>query len=578
LYLKCALLAVASIRGTTASAVEPRDPALGLAVPTNVSGSNAVRFGTAIASVSAADANSTNRQITTSEYVERLKLPSELPGAAAPQIQLPPLDKTGTVARGAAIATILPPMPPIGSEFEPGPGAQALPLSLQDLEQMGRANSPTIQQAMSDVRASEGAAVQAGLYPNPTVGYEADNINTGDTVGYQGGFIDQAIKTGGKLDLSRASAQIDVENARVALHRADVDLATSIRTNYYAVLVARENVRISHLLASFSDAAYSVQVDMVKGGEAAAYEPLQLRALAYQARATLIQARNRYASAWKQLAATLGMPGLPPAELAGKLDSPVPIVPYDRAMTVVLTNHSDVVTAANTLRQARINLRLAEVNRIPDVSVHTAIQKDYTTAPFGTTVNVTVGVPLPLWDRNQGNILSSEAALAKANEGPHLARTNLATRFADAYERYQSNLTLVNYFHASILPDQVQAYRGTYARHQQEPEVVGFSDVVAAQQGLSTAMASYVTALGALWQAVVDLGGLLEADDLSQIGDSDMPNQLPDLEQLCPLPCRCTVEGVSPAQAIDRSWLPEDELKIPSSELPSGESTGPHTQ
>ena len=149
-------------------------------------------------------------------------------------------------------------------------------------------------------------------------------------------------------------------------------------------------MRISHSLVNFSDEIYSIQVDMVKAGQAAAYEPLQLRAMAYQARANLLQARNRYASAWKQLAAVLGRTGMPPTELEGKIDAPVPMIPYEAALAVVLTNHTDLITAMNTLRQAQINLRLAQANRIPDLTAHTAVQKDYTTPPFGATVNLAV--------------------------------------------------------------------------------------------------------------------------------------------------------------------------------------------
>ena len=522
-----------------------------------------------ISAAFAEPAQSSGKLSAEKAYSSRLQIPTDLPGADTPQIQLPSIDPHNPAPRQQAIERLFPPLPPVADEFR----AQALqgkPLSLADLEAIARMNSPTIRQASADVRAAQGNALQAGLYPNPTIGYESDNINTGRTAGYQGGFFEQVIKTGGKLDLTRASGMIDVENARVALDRAAYDLATSVRTNYFAVLAAEQNVRISHSLVNFSDEIYAIQVDQVKGGQAAAYEPLQLRALAYQARTNLLQARNRYASAWKQLAAALGLPGLPPTELAGKIDAPAPIIAYDVALSATLANHTDVITAMNTLRQAQINLRLAQANRIPDITAHTAVQKDFTTPPFGATVNVAVSAPVPLWDKNQGNIRASEAALAKAMEGSHLTRSNLTAHLADAYERYQNNLSLVDYYRTSILPDQVQTYRGTYARHQEEPDVVGFSDVVAAQQSLTSAISSYVTALGALWQAVVDLANLTQASDLFLMGSPQMLAQIPDLDQLCPLPCRCLPSATDPAQQVDRNWLPQSATSQPAEQILPG--------
>ncbi len=485
-------------------------------------------------------------------HPRRLEVPKELPGASAPQINLPPMDHPRE--RSDAVAKLFPPLAPLGNEYQATALPQGAPLSLYDLEQMAQQYSPQIRQAAADVRSAEGNAVQAGLYPNPTFGFEDDAINEGRTAGQPGGFFDQTIKTGGKLELAKAAAEIDVQNAQVALRKAHSDLASKVRGAYFATLVAQENVRVSHSLARFSDEAYNVQVDMVKGGQAAAYEPLQLRVLAYQARSSLVQARNRYVSAWKQLAAAIGLPGMPPTPLAGGVDAPVPVVRYDAALAHILATNSDVITAENTLRQSQINLRLAQVNRIPDLDARVLVQHDYTTPPLGTMVGVSVGGPLPLWDHNQGNIMAAEGAMMKATEGPHFARDDLTSRLADAYERYQDNLKIIEMYRRWMLPDQVQAYRGAYQRHQTEPGVVAFADVVTAQQTLATTITAYVTQLGTLWQAVVDVGSLLETDDLLRMGDTLPVPPVPDLASLCPLPCCHATQPAAGWLGGDGQW------------------------
>jgi cobalt-zinc-cadmium efflux system outer membrane protein len=498
-----------------------------------------------------------------------MEIPTDLPGADVPPIRLPPTDARNPQLREQATARLYPQLPDLGPRFQPEGGPQLPALTLQDLERMARDNSPTVRQAAADIRTAQGTALQAGLYPNPTIGYEGDNIGTNHTAGFQGGFVEQLIKTGGKLDLARAAAVMDVSNAQVALHRADADLMAKVRTNYFAVLVAQENIRISHALAEFSDETYRVQVDMVKGGQAAAYEPLQLRVLAYQARANLVQARNRYIAAWKQLSATLGLPGMPPMALAGRVDAPVPVLHYDTALARVLTQHTDVATAENTLQQARINLRLAEANRIPDVTLHIAVQNDPTVPPLDTTdVNAVVSAPIPLWDRNQGNIMAADGSLAKALEGPHLARTNLVNQVADAFERYQDNMVLVDYYRKQILPDQMQAYRGTRERYDQETDAVQFSDLVTSQQTVASTVTSYVTALGSLWTAVVDMSALLQAEDLFQMGELQALPQVPDLANLCPLPCCHGCQASREALGADGNWPPTAPGAVPMQPAP----------
>ena len=175
---------------------------------------------------------------------------------------------------------------------------------------MAQEGNPAIRQAMHDIEAARGAAIQAGLYPNPVFGYEADNINQGLTAGQQGAFIQQTIKTAGKLKLAQAAASVDVLNAELALKRTQIDIASQVRSNYFAVLVAYETFKSAYALATFTDEAYSIWTEQVFAQQAAPYEPLQLRVLSFQARGYLLQARNRDA-AWKQLAASLGTPAVP---------------------------------------------------------------------------------------------------------------------------------------------------------------------------------------------------------------------------------------------------------------------------
>jgi outer membrane protein TolC len=72
--------------------------------------------------------------------------------------------------------------------------ASRTPLKLEDFLAMAERNNPTLQQAAAIIRHSEAEATQAGLYPNPTVGYEGDQIRGGSYGGgEQGGFVAQTI-------------------------------------------------------------------------------------------------------------------------------------------------------------------------------------------------------------------------------------------------------------------------------------------------------------------------------------------------------------------------------------------------
>src|SRR5262249_44975900 len=159
----------------------------------------------------------------------------------------------------------------------------------------------------------------------------------------------------------------------------------------------------------------------------------------------------------------------------------------------------------NTVLKSRYNLRLAQVTPVPDVDVRVMLQKDYTSSTFLMSPSVAVGVPVPVWDRNQGNIINAQGALLRATEEAHRVRNDLTSRVAEAFERYENNRRLVEYYRLRILPDYVRVYRGVYERFQTEKGAVNFNDIAGAQQGVATATGTYLTTLAALWTSVVDL-------------------------------------------------------------------------
>src|SRR5262249_5873907 len=87
------------------------------------------------------------------------------------------------------------------------PASKPPPLGLPDLEQMALTGNPPLAQAASNVEAARGRTLQAGLYPNPTIGYNAEQLGLRGRAagGEQNGlFIDQTFVTAGKLRLNRA--------------------------------------------------------------------------------------------------------------------------------------------------------------------------------------------------------------------------------------------------------------------------------------------------------------------------------------------------------------------------------------
>jgi cobalt-zinc-cadmium efflux system outer membrane protein len=459
----------------------------------------------------------------------------KLLGWKVPDIVLPP---PGDPNREKAFAKYFPPLPamPTLPEAKPAPHGRAY--SLSDLQQIALRMNPLIRQAHQDIEAMRGAALQAGLYPNPSVGYEASTIGQGDnngnrSPGQQGGYIEQTIILAGKLTLAREAALRDVQISEQKLKETEADLQAQVRAGYFAVLSAQKNFESTKALAELTDQLYNVLLLQMKAGEVAAYEPMQIRVLSMQARGALVQAHNRYVASWKQLAATLGTPGAPLTTLEGRIDMPVPHFDHDQVLRYVLANHTDIASAQFGVEKARLQARLAEVQPFPDVTVQVGLQKDYTAPPFGAVANVNVGVPIPFWNRNQGNIQTARAQLGRALQENARVQNDLTSKVAEAFQRYENNRVLLAMYKDTILPNQVQAFRAAVARHAAVGDKgVSYFDLVNSQQTLASLIRDYLGALNDQWTSVVDIAHLMQSRDLFQTQPMDAVAPIPDVYEL----------------------------------------------
>jgi cobalt-zinc-cadmium efflux system outer membrane protein len=195
----------------------------------------------------------------------------------------------------------------------------------------------------------------------------------------------------------------------------------------------------------------------------------------------------------------------------------------------VLRNHTDMQVAINGLDRSRYSLKLAQViPAFPDIEVRADVLKETALAPHNTINTLSVSFPLPIWDRNKGNIIAAQGSLGRALEEPHRVETTLTTNLATAYAAYKTNLDALEDYRRHILPDMVRYYRGVAGRYNSDPNA-SFGDVVTAQQAYVTNVTSYLGVLGPFWTSVVNVAGLLQTDDLFQMSQVEELPTLPDL-------------------------------------------------
>jgi cobalt-zinc-cadmium efflux system outer membrane protein len=349
--------------------------------------------------------------------------------------------------------------PLFAPEALPQAESAATTLGLPDLEQIALERNPTLVQAIAQVRISRGAALQAGLCPNPSVGYVADQIGVAGTAGeLHGMFIEQEIVTGGKLQLSRAKYAQEARQAELQVWAQWYRIIYGVRVAFYDAFVQQESLELhAKLLANSGDLARTVN-ELKNVGQANESDRLRAEVEYQRAQAEQERSRRRLEGAWEELAAMIGAPEMARPRLNDYLTfSNESRLNRDSALAEVLANSPELQFAQAEVVRDRLSLQRERVESIPNLNVRA--ETGYNFESRDTVAGVEVGLRLPIFDKNQGTILQAQAELMRAEAEVTRVEFVLRQRFARAFAEYESARLLAETLYTQALPNSEKAYR-----------------------------------------------------------------------------------------------------------------------
>src|ERR1700722_16699989 len=227
------------------------------------------------------------------------------------------------------------------------------PLKLEIFLAMADHNNPTLQQAAAMIRRSEAEARQAGLYPNPSIGYEGDQIRGGSYGGgEQGGFVAQTVVLGGKLGLRRDIYQQQKQSDQIAAQAQLLRVHSEVTQMFYHALSAQQTVLVRGRLLGLANDAAQTAHQLANVGQADSPDVLQAEVEAEQAAIDYTVAQRLFIQGFKSLAALAGSPSAEVTLLDAALDAP----PEIDASHVVDT----IVQQGPAVRQAQQQVAIAE--------------------------------------------------------------------------------------------------------------------------------------------------------------------------------------------------------------------------
>jgi outer membrane protein, heavy metal efflux system len=403
-------------------------------------------------------------------------------------------------------------------------------LTLQQLLQIARASNPTLGQAQAGVREAAGRTLQAGLWPNPTVGYAGDEVRGGlFGSGEQGVFIQQNVILGGKLGLDRKIFAEEGKQTEAEAEEQRLRVENGVRIAFYQSLAAQQMVEIRLRLSGLAKDGVETTQQLFNVGQADQPDLLQAQVEADEADLAVITARQDQQRGWRVLSALVGMPTMPLAHLEGDFES-VPSIDSDQIVETILRDSPAVKIAQLGVTRADAALTRARREIVPDLSLRAGISNDL--EPLGVVSPpavgligfAEVGVNLRLFNRNQGNVQVAKADLDRANLEVQRVSLVLRQMTAPVLENYASSRAVAETYKTRTLPNARRAYELYLQRYREG--AAAYPQVLIAQRTLFELQSNYISALENVWINATTLQGLLLTDGLdlpAAPGEIDRP-------------------------------------------------------
>jgi outer membrane protein, heavy metal efflux system len=385
-------------------------------------------------------------------------------------------------------------------------------LGLEDLEHMALSCNPSVQRAAAMVAAAGGTWVQVGLAPNPSVGYEGQQIGSGGLAEQHGVLFSQEIVRGGKLALNRAVAGNERMRLEQELEAQRLRVLTDVRVAYFQVLLAQRQIDLTNSLTQIGQQSAKTVDALYRSQEVGKSDVLQAQLEIENSQILAENARNRYAAAWRSLSAVIGDPSLAPQPLVGDPLGEPKKIDFDEALGRLLALSPEMAAASMAISRARAAIERERVEPVPNVTVQGLVNwmdNGINGKPDG---GVAVSVPIPVFNRNQGGVARAQAELVAASRARDQLELDLRNRLAPTFERYANARNQVVRYRDVILPaadESLDLTRKTYTAGE-----TNYVALLTAQRTYSHTQLGYLEAVRALRISEVQIDGLLLAGSL----------------------------------------------------------------
>ncbi|MDM4018289.1 TolC family protein [Roseiconus lacunae] len=395
--------------------------------------------------------------------------------------------------------------------------------SLDELIAVAFGRNPAIAELAATTQKAAGYRTQVSLYANPIVGYQGQQLADKGTDQHLI-FIDQEIVTGNKLQLNRAVLNEALRAQLQELEAQKMRVTTDLKTLFYDSVQLQQQLELITAFARQLERGVELAEKRYEVGEGTRIDVLQTRVQLKQLELDRQQKSATLRATLRQIAAVCGTPN---RVLTGVTQDNLPAEPemldWVSLADTIVASSPEYSAAHARIRQASLAVRRHEAQPLPNLMFQVGTGVDYATGGHGL-INVQAGAPIPVFNKNQGNIAAAKAEYCRAIQEAERVDHAIRSRLAEAAGEYERAAEAVKMYSGELLPaaqQSVDLAEEAYRAGEQD-----FIQLLVTRRTYFDTNLSYVQSRGDLAIAKAKIDGYLLTGALNAVIDGSGDDSL----------------------------------------------------
>ena len=336
--------------------------------------------------------------------------------------------------------------------------SKALRLSVNDALGLFVSQNLDVLIAKYGIEYAKGQEVTARLFPNPLLSVGTlSSYTQGRTLSNSGQLfsqVSQLFELAGKRGYRIESAGFGTQSAEAAFEDAVRQLGFTVKDTYYRTQLAQRRLVLAEENRERFSRILDINTIRFKKGYIAEVDLIRIRLQMVDFQSQVIQSLQEAESARGELRQLLRLSPKTVLELTTELGFRRIDPDIEKLRVAALAMRPDLRAKRYTFSQRESDLKLAKAYRIPDVTIGAGYAVQGAQGPDNPgQVALNAGIPLPLFNRNQGGIHQAEVSLQSAEADLDKTVNRVENEVEVAYRNLLQSRRLVEAYFGEVLED-----------------------------------------------------------------------------------------------------------------------------